>query len=102
MKHTVFLTIFTILLLMIISCENNSPLTLDEMNFPQQLTSAGHDLESYWSPNMEYIAFLTLRNTYDPTVAAVRFELWIMNYDGSDQRPLILINNLYDRGSQNY
>jgi Tol biopolymer transport system component len=45
---------------------------------------------------MKYIAFLTLRNTYDPTVAAVRFELWIMNYDGSDQRPLILINDLYE------
>jgi Tol biopolymer transport system component len=82
---------------MVISCEkNNSPSTLDEMNFPQQLTSSRHEWESYWSPNMKYIAFLTLRNTYDPTVAAVRFELWIMNYDGSDQRPLILINDLYE------
>ena len=97
MKQTIFITIFSILLLMVISCEkNNSPSTLDEMNFPQQLTSSGHEWESYWSPNMEYIAFLTLRNTYDPTVAAVRFELWIMNYDGSDQRPLILINDLYE------
>ncbi len=96
MKQTIFLTIFSILLLMVISCEKNKSPSLDEMNFPQQLTSSGHEWESYWSPNMEYIAFLTLRNTYDPTVAAVRFELWIMNYDGSDQRPLILINDLYE------
>ena len=97
MKQPIFLTIFSILLLMVVSCETNkSPSTLDEMNFPQQLTSSGHEWESYWSPNMEYIAFLTIRNTYDPTIAAVRFELWIMNYNGSDQRPLILINDLYE------
>jgi Tol biopolymer transport system component len=81
---------------MVIGCDNNSPLIIDEMNFPQQLTSSGYDWDSFWSPNMEYIAFLTLRNTYDPTVAAVRFELWIMNDNGSDQRPLILINDLYE------
>ena len=96
MKQTIFLSIFSISLLVVISCEKNSPLTLDEMNFPQQLTSSGFDWESYWSPDMKYIAFLTLRNTYDPTVAAVRFELWIMNYDGSNQRPLLLINDLYE------
>lgn len=79
-----------------LSCEKIESPSLDEMNFPQQLTSSGYEWESYWSPNMEYIAFLTLRNTYDPTVAAVRFELWIMNYDGSDQRPLILINDIYE------
>ena len=96
MKQTIFLTIFSISILVVISCEKNESPSLDEMSFPQQITSSGYDMESYWSPNMEYIAFLTLRNTYDPTVAAVRFELWIMNYDGSDQRPLILINDLYE------
>jgi Tol biopolymer transport system component len=95
MEQKIFLIIFSILI--VSSCEKNkSPTPLDEMNFPQQLTSSGHEWESYWSPNGEHIAFLTLRNTYDPTVAAVRFELWIMNYDGSDQRPLILINDLYE------
>jgi dipeptidyl aminopeptidase/acylaminoacyl peptidase len=97
LRLLVLTTIFSTVLLLIIGCEENkSPSTLDEMDFPQQLTSSGHEWEAYWSPNMEYIAFLTLKNTYDPTVAAVRFELWIMNYDGSDQRPLILINDLYE------
>ena len=94
MMQTIFRAIFSMILLMAIGCEDHSPLTLDEMNFPQQLTSSGYDWDSYWSPDMEYIAFFTLRNTYDPTVAAVRFELWIMNYDGSDQHPLILIDDL--------
>ena len=97
MKQIVILAIFSIMLLMAIGCEDNSPLTLDEMKFPQQLTSSGYDWGSFWwSPDMQYIAFLTLRNTYDPTVAGVRFELWIMNYDGSDQHSLILIDDLYE------
>lgn len=97
LRLLVLITIFSTLLFMVVGCENNkSPSTLDGMNFPLQLTSSGQEWESYWSPQMEYIAFLTSRNTYNPTVAAVRFELWIMNYDGSDQRPLILINDLYE------
>jgi len=56
MKQTIFLTIFSILLLMVISCEKNkSPSTIEDMNLPQQLTSSGHEWEAYWSPNMEYI-----------------------------------------------
>jgi len=56
---------------------------------PRQLISTGHDMEAFWSPDGEKISFLTARETYNPEVAANTLELWVMNRDGSNQRPLI-------------
>ncbi len=55
----------------------------------RQLTSTGRDFDPLWSPDGRKIAFLSLRETYNPTVADRRLELWVMREDGSDQRPIV-------------
>lgn len=72
------------------SNQNDSyPASIETMKLPKQLTSTGRDFMAYWAPDGEHIAFLTVRNTYNPLVAAVIFELWLMQEDGHDQHPLI-------------
>jgi WD40-like Beta Propeller Repeat len=66
-------------------------------NVPQrkQLTSTGLDNTCFWAPNGKSIAFLSARNTFNPNVALTLFELWIMDADGSNQRPLLSVDELY-------
>lgn len=79
-----------ILLLMPIGCDDNKSQTSpDEMKYPLQLTSSCRDGNPYISPDGEHIAFLSLRNTYNPAVAQIIYELWILDKDGSNQHPLI-------------
>lgn len=80
----------------IISCEKNNPVREE---LPKQLTSTNLDSRCYWSPNGEYIAFLSRRNTYNPLAHEVIWELWIMDKDGSNQRPLLSTNELYEETS---
>ncbi len=97
MKYKLLICILSIFILMTIACNNNkSPTSSNEMNFSKQLTSSGKDYYPYISPNGEYIAFLSVRNTYNPDVAAIIFELWIMDKNGSDQHPIISIDDLWD------
>ncbi len=72
--------------------DDNYPTSIERMKLPKQLTSTGRDFIAYWAPDGEHIAFLTVRNTYDPLVAAVIFELWMMEEDGHNQHPLIKYN----------
>ena len=88
--------ILSIFVLLAMSCDKEeSSTTFDKMTFPTQLTTSGMDMEPYCSPNGKYIAFFSLRNTYDPMIAAVYFELWLMNYDGSDQHVLISVEGYH-------
>ena len=97
-RIVVGLLVVCIFILIIISCTNDKFLTSsDEIEFPKQLTSSGKDFISYYSPNGEYIAFLSTRNTYNPNVAEVIFELWLMKSDGSNQHPIILTNDLHEK-----
>ncbi len=57
--------------------------------YPRQLTRHGKDSEACWSPDGKTIAFRSQRNTYDPRIAAMSFELWVVGADGSGERPLI-------------
>lgn len=57
--------------------------------FPYKLTSSEHDFIPYCSPDGEHIAFLSLRNTYNPNVAVNDFDLWIMPDNGNNQYPII-------------
>ena len=72
--------------------DDNYPASIERMKLPKQLTSTGHDFIAYWSPDGEYIAFLSVRNTYNPLVEVVFFELWLMDENGHDQHPLIKSN----------
>ncbi len=99
-RFVVCLLVVCIFILIAISCTNDKLLTSsDEMAFPKQLTSSGKDFISHYSPNGEYIAFLSARNTYNPNVAEIIFELWLMKNDGSNQHSIIPIDNdnLYER-----
>lgn len=81
---------YTILsFILFIGCDiDKSPLSNNDNVVPMQLTSSGHDCESFWSPDGNHIAFLTSKNTFNPLASGVFFELWVMNKDGSNQRPL--------------
>jgi Tol biopolymer transport system component len=95
MKQKIFSVILSIFILIIISCDKDkSPTISDEIKFPKQLTTSGKDFVGFWSPDGQYIAFLTARNTYDPYIAAIITELWIMKSDGSDENPIISLNDL--------
>ena len=90
MKQKLFSVIFSIFIFIIISCDrDNSPIISDEVKFPYQLTSSGKDFVGFWSPDGKYIAFLSARNTYDPYIAAIITELWIIKNDGSGEKPII-------------
>ncbi len=85
-----------VLFLTIVYCEKiNSPFSSDLTIEPKQLTTTGQDRECFWSPDGNYIAFRSARNTYDENIPQILSELWIMDKDGSNQRPLILIDELY-------
>jgi Tol biopolymer transport system component len=91
------LIILLIFVLIVINCDRNySLVSFDKIKYPKQLTSTGKDITSYWSPNGEYIAFLSFRNTFNPNMADVLLELWLMKSDGSNQHPIISIHDLYD------
>ena len=81
----------------VISCNSAQSPTCacDAAAYPRQLTSSGRDHIPYWAPGGGHIAFLSQRNTYDPYVAAIRFELWIMEKDGSNQRPIVTDDDLF-------
>jgi Tol biopolymer transport system component len=95
MKQKLFSSILSIFILIVIGCDKDkSPTTPDEIKFPKQLTSSGKDFVGFWSPDGQYIAFLSARNTYDPYVAAIITELWIIKNDGSEEKPIISLDNL--------
>jgi len=71
----------------------------DDIELPKQLTSSERDSKPFWSPDGNHIAFLSLRNTYNPNFSIMRFELWVMEKDGSNQRPILSIDDL-DEGSR--
>lgn len=95
MKQKLLSIILSIFIFIIINCDKNkSPTSSDEIKFPKQLTTSGKDFVGFWSPDGQYIAFLSARNTYDPYTAAIITELWIMKSDGSDENPIISLNDL--------
>lgn len=88
--------IIVIVLLSFRCVKDFSPNSSNKLDYPVQLTASGHDYFGFLSPNGAKIAFYSLRNTYDPTIAAVYFELWIMNSDGTDQIPIIERDDMPD------
>jgi Tol biopolymer transport system component len=85
------------LLLMLMYCNSNNPLpSSTEVVFPKQLTSSNHDHSPVISPDRNYIAFLSERNTYSIKSIIRLNELWIMDKDGSNQRALVSIDEPYD------
>jgi len=75
------------LIIMTINCDIIT--SSSDIEFDKILTTSGRDFTPYLSPDNRYIAFRTVRNTYNPTVAAVNFELWMMFSNGNFERPLI-------------
>ena len=99
MNYHKFIKALSIFILMIVACKNNkSPISWDEMTMPRQLTSSGKDIVPFISPDGEHIGFLAIRNMYDPYVSALPFELWIMKKEGSEQHPIISIDE-FEEGS---
>ena len=95
MRSKLFLGVVLFSLLVLTDCKNSSSPFSPEVE-PKQLTSTGHDYDCYWAPNNEYIAFCSSRNTYDPNASCIILELWIMDRDGENQRPLILVDEIYN------
>ncbi|MCA9734863.1 MAG: PD40 domain-containing protein [Deferribacteres bacterium] len=95
MNHTLFRLIFPTVALLALACSReNTPTGSNDLYFPRQLTSSGYDYSGYWSPDGDYIAFFSARNTYDPYVAAIQTELWIIKSDGSNEQLLIAGSDL--------
>jgi hypothetical protein len=46
-----------------------------------------HNVSPAWSPDGRHIAFFTDRNS-EPGSSELKWELYVMNADGSDQRPM--------------
>lgn len=87
----------SILFLIIITINCDIITSSSDSEFNKILTTSGRDFTPYFSPDNRYIAFRTVRNTYNPTVAAVDFELWMMDSNGNFEHPLIskkIFNNL--------
>jgi len=64
------------------------------LKLPKQLTFSGKDATPFWSPDGNHIAFLSLRNTRNTNVSVLQYELWVMEKDGSHQRPILSIDDL--------
>ena len=95
MKYRSFSIILLISITGFFYCiKNNTPTSYNDLIYPKQLTESGKDFVGFWSPDGQYIAFLSARNTYDPYTAAIITELWIMKSDGSNENPIISINDL--------
>lgn len=89
--------VLSIVAMMIVGCNKSElPLFTDGIKFPIRLTSSGKDFNPYWSTDGKNIAFLSTRNTHNPNVAAVLFELWLMDRNGSDQHPIIAVDDFYE------
>jgi Tol biopolymer transport system component len=71
----------------------------DDIELPKQLTFSERDSKPFWSPDGNHIAFLSQRNTYNPNFSAIRFELWVMEKDDSNQRPIVSVDDL-EEGSR--
>ena len=102
--------IFSVIaLLLIFSCsKNKNPLSHNNNNdnehpfvspHTKQITYSEKDFFPKYSPNGQYIAFLSLRNTDDPQHASVLFELWAMNTLEQDPFDLLTVNEIYDQGA---
>jgi hypothetical protein len=96
MNNKLLLAVSIISFLVLICCKKNGE---EKVVLPKQLTVENHDFETFWSPDGKYIAFYTQRNTYNPTVAGMRFELYVMNRNGLDQQPLFLIDEMSEFSS---
>ncbi|MFC2138554.1 TolB family protein [Bacteroidota bacterium] len=93
MKDTLLSSLLVFFLILFTGCEKNEK---DNEVLPRQLTSTNLDYKCFWSPNGEYIAFFSTRNTNNPMASIVIFELWIMDKNGSNQRPLLSYDELYE------
>ena len=93
MKNWLLSFIIIFFSISIISCEKNKS---DVEVLPKQLTTSTSDSKCFWSPNGQYIAFLSARETSNPMASIVIFELWIMDKDGTKQRSLLSFDELYE------
>jgi hypothetical protein len=96
MKNKFFVAVSILSFLGLINCKKSSE---EKEVLPKQLTAENRDFGTSWSPDGKYIAFYTDRNTYNPFVAAVRSELYVMNRNGSNQKPLFLVDEAYESTS---
>ena len=95
MKYRSIYFVLFIFILVFVSCKKDVPVKPIMENLPKQLTQENMDNHAFLSPDEKHIAFYSYRYTYNPMVAAVIFELWIMDCDGFNQRRVIPANSIY-------
>jgi len=98
MKYNLLLSALFVFFFFVSGCKKDDPIESIEPepgDFPKQLTQDSLDNRAFLSPDGKYIAFYSMRYTYDPYVAGVYFELWTMSSNGFDQRRLILVNSIF-------
>jgi hypothetical protein len=98
MKYNLFLSALFVFFIVVSGCkkdETEEPIEPKPGDFPKQLTQDNLDYRAFLSPDGKHIAFYSMRYTFNPEVAGINFELWIMNSDGFDQWRLVTLNSIY-------
>lgn len=89
MKRMSFIFIYIIPFLFINCNKNISPISSEWTKGKIQLTSSGFDDHPFISPDGKHVAFKSVRNTYNPDVATIISELWIISDYEKNERILI-------------
>ena len=98
MNYNFLLSALFVFFIIVSGCKKDEPIESTEPkpgDFPKQLTQDNLDNRAFLSPDGKYIAFYSMRYTFNPEVAGINFELWIMNSDGFDQWRLVTLNSIY-------
>ena len=102
MKCNLLLSILFGFFVIVTGCKKEDPIIPPTGYYPRQLTQDSLDNRAFLSPDGKYIAFYSMRYTYDPYVAGVIFELWMMSSNGFDQRRLISGNSIFPETSPTF
>ena len=98
MKPNLLLSALFVFFIIVSGCKKDAPIESIEPkpgDFPKQLTQDNLEYRAFLSPDGKYIAFYSMRYTFNPEESGINFELWIMNSDGFDQWRLVTLNSIY-------